>query len=344
MNTKRHTTRDSSKIRVAHIGAGRMGRRWVSVLSKSRIAQLTTIVDHGSGEAQKLAAPIPGCSATQDIESVLRDPSIDAVIVSTPHRNLSEISLAALTAHKHVLCEKPGALTSAEIKHNVDLAKKMKLTYMIGYNHRFHDGFLKARKEYEKGTIGEIIFIRARYGFGGRKGYNTEWRLNPAQSGGGHLIDQGVHMIDLVLSYIGKPQKIEGVRSDTFWKKGSEDNAFVLLQGGKKQTASIHTSLTQWKPMHSFEIYGSKGYLEVQGLGMKYGGSEKLIIGKRAQDFSGEVKEHIVECNSVADDSLVLELEEFVSAIKEKREPSPSPLEAYETLKVVETVYRKNKL
>lgn len=344
MNNKNIQKTNSSKLRIAHIGAGRMGKRWVGVLSKSTVAQLMTIVDHGSGEAQKLAAQIPGCSATKDLESVFQDSNIDAVIVSTPHRNLSEISLLALKAGKHVLCEKPGALSSNEIKQNIALAKKMKLTYMIGYNHRFHDGFIKARAEYNKGTIGEVVFIRARYGFGGRAGYNTEWRLNPKQSGGGHLIDQGVHMIDMTLSYIGTPKTVHGVRSDTFWKKGSEDNAFVLLQGKQKQTASIHTSLTQWKPIHNFEIYGTKGYLEVQGLGMKYGGSEKLIIGKRSLNFSGEIKEKIIECNSVADDSLTLELKEFVSAIHTKRETNPSPISAYETLKVVEEVYKQSRL
>ncbi len=337
MNTHSGKT---SKLRIAHIGAGRMGKRWAHVLTENSKASLVAIVDHGSGEAEKLAAQISGCRATDNLESVIKDPTIDAVVISTPHRLLSQISEAALKNGKHVLCEKPGAITSEKIKKNITLAHQKKLVYMIGYNHRFHDGFLKARKEYDKGTIGEIVFIRAQYGFGGRAGYGSEWRLSPKQSGGGHLIDQGVHMIDLALSFIGIPKKVEGLRSDTFWKKGSEDNAFVLLQGKQKATASIHTSLTQWKPLHSFEIYGTHGYLHVQGLGKKYGGSEKLVIGKRSPDFSGEVKEKVIDCNSVADDSLVLELTEFISAIKEERLPSPSPREAYETLKVVERIYK----
>jgi predicted dehydrogenase len=96
--------------------------------------------------------------------------------------------------------------------------------------------------------------------------------------------------------------------------------------------------------MHSFEIYGTKGYLEVRGLGMKYGDGEKLVIGKRSADFSTEVEEKIIECNSIADDSLTLELNEFISAIKTNRAPTPTPLSAYETLKVVEAVYKSNLL
>ena len=243
-----------------------------------------------------------------------------------------------------MLCEKPGAVKSAQIQKNIALAKKQKLVYMVGYNHRFHDGFIRARQLYQKGAIGKIIFIRARYGFGGRLGYDKEWRLDKAISGGGHLIDQGVHMIDLASSFMGKIQGTQGLTSDKFWKRGVEDNAFVLLKDKDKTIASVHVSLTQWKPLHNFEIYGTKGYLSVEGLGMKYGDGEKLKVGLRSNDFVGEVKEKVVFCNSVADDSLVLELKEFISAIKYGRQVDPSPESAYETLKVVEDIYRTNKL
>lgn len=317
--------KNKDTIRFALIGAGRMGKRWASVLAKSEAVSLVAI-------------------ATHDIEKVLHDNAIDAVIIATPHAFLSPITSSFLKADKHVLCEKPGAIRSADIQKNIALARKMGLTYMIGYNHRFHDAFLKARRLYGQGTIGRIIFIRARYGFGGRPGYDKEWRFNTTISGGGHLMDQGVHMIDLAMSFIGKIIKAQGFISDTFWKKGVEDNAFVLIQGENKAIASIHASLTQWKPLHNFEIYGDKGYLWIEGLGMKYGGSEKLIIGKRADDVTDEVKEKMIVCNPIADDSLALELAEFISAIRGGRPPIPSPSDAYETLKIVEKVYRTNKL
>jgi predicted dehydrogenase len=243
-----------------------------------------------------------------------------------------------------VLCEKPGAIKSLEVKKNIFLARKKDLVYMVGFNHRFHDAFIKARLFYQKGYIGKIIFIRARYGFGGRIGYDKEWRLNKAISGGGHLIDQGVHMLDLAMSFIGKIAGVQGFISDTFWVPGSEDNAFVQIQGINKAIASIHVSLTQWKPIHNFEIYGTKGYLSIEGLGLKYGGDEKLVIGKRADDFTGEVKEKVIVCNPKADDSLTLELAEFVSAVKQGRSTIPSGWDAYETLKIVEKIYKDNKL
>lgn len=334
----------TGKIHFALIGAGKMGTRWAFIISKSAHTCLDVIIDPKLKKAGDLAAQVPGCIATTDIKDILNNKDIDAVLIATPHKSLSPISSSALKSGKHVLCEKPGAIKSGQIKTNIALARKRGLTYMVGYNHRFHDGFIKARRLYKQGVIGKIIFIRSRYGFGGRLGYNKEWRLNKAISGGGHLIDQGVHMIDLARSFIGKVKETQGFLSDTFWKPGAEDNAFVLLKGTNKTVASIHVSLTQWKSLHNFEIYGTKGYLSVEGLGMKYGGGEKLVVGKRARDFTGQVKEKTVKCNSVADDSLALELTEFVSAIKQKRQPIPPAMDAYETLKIVEKIYANNKL
>lgn len=290
-----------------------MGHRWAPVIYKLKDVSLKAIVDTGSGRARDLTAQVPGSYST-NLQSVIDDRDIDAVIVATPHNSLSPITTAALRSGKHVLCEKPAAIKAEDIKKNIALAKSKDLTYMVGYNHRFHDGFIKARDLVQKGIIGKLIFIRARYGFGGRPGYDKEWRMNRSISGGGHLVDQGVHMIDLAMSFMGEIQKINGLISDKFWKRGIEDNAFVLLKDNKKVTATIHVSLTQWKPLHNFEIYGTKGYLSVEGLGMKYGGDEKLRVGIRADNFEA-IKERVIGCNAVADDSLVLELEEFISAI-----------------------------
>ena len=320
-----------------------MGTRWASVLANHHQVIFKMIADSGSGKAAELAAQIPDCTATQNLGTVLKNKNIEAVLIATPHKFLAPITRACLQSGKHVLCEKPGAIAAVEITRNLNLAKKMSRVYMVGYNHRFHDGFIKARQILQKGAIGKILFIRARYGFGGRPGYEKEWRLNKAVSGGGHLLDQGVHMVDLTLSFMGSVDQVRGFTSDSFWKSGIEDNAFVLISGKNKAVASIHVSLTQWKPLHNFEIYGTKGFLSIEGLGRKYGGSEKLIIGRRAANFTDEVKEQIITCNSNADDSLQLELTEFISAIQQNRQPIPSASDAFKALKIVEKIYRTNK-
>lgn len=331
------------KTSFALIGAGKMGTRWAFVISKSAGATLSVIVDTDLKKAKELAKNIPQCTATSDIKHVLNNKVIDAVLIATTHNFLSPITALALKSGKHVLCEKPGANRSVQIKKNIVLAKRMGLVYKIGYNYRFHDGFIKARRLYQKGYIGKILFIRARHGFGGRVGYDKEWRINKEIGGGGHLHDQGVHLIDMAKSFIGKIEKVRGIRSDMYWKSGTEDNAFLLIQGKNKAIASIHSSLTQWKRLHSFEIYGTKGYLSVEGLGLRYGDGEKLVVGKRTPD-PDKVKEKVIVCNPVADNSLVYELKEFVSAIKRGTPINPTPFDAYEILKIVEEIYRTNKL
>ena len=313
------------KLHFALIGYGKHGTRWAGVIRK--YAFIDEIIDPKYNKH------------TGSIEYVLKDKNIDAVLIATPHESLASITLKALEAGKHVLCEKPGAIKSGHIWALDRLAKEKGLTYMIGYNYRFHDGFIKARKLFNKGAIGKLLFIRANHGFGGRKGYEKEWRIDK-KAGGGHLRDQGVHLIDMAKSFMGKIDKVQGMRADTYWGSGTEDNAFVLLKS-RKVIASIHSSLTQWKRKHTFEIYGTKGYLIVEGLGMRYGEPEKLIVGKRTKD-PDVVKEEVIKCDPVADHSLELELKEFISAIRTGKETNA--LDAYETLKIVEEVYKTNKI
>ncbi len=323
-----------NKIHFALIGLGAMGSRWASV-----------IAEHASLDAV-IGTSIEG-SATLD--DVWKDDNIEALLIAVPHKYLSPITRAAFRAGKHVFCEKPGAISSGQLKRNARRAEKNKLVYKIGYNYRYHDGFIKARKLFQEGAIGDLIFIRARHGFGGREGYSKEWRINQEIGGGGHLHDQGVHLIDMAKSFMGEIKKVKGIRADNFWKAGTEDNGFVLLQDENGATASIHSSLTQWRPMHNFEIYGTKGYLSIEGLGQRYGGddegNERLIFCKRREDFGRNIKSmELIECDPVADHSLAHELKEFISAIEKGTPISPTAMEASKTLQIVEEVYRTNKL
>jgi predicted dehydrogenase len=317
------------KVNVALIGIGNHGTKWAYVIP--RIASLCAVVDKR-------------IENSPTIEDVLKDSSVDVVVIVTPHKDLAELTTRCLRAGKHVLCEKPGAINPEDIKKNIELAKKKKLSYKVGYNYRYHDAFYKAKKLCDKEVIGKILFIRASHGFGGRKGYNKEWRLDKKISGGGHLHDQGVHLIDMVQYFIGKIEKVQGMIKDTFWGAKAEDNAFVLLQG-KNAMASIHSSLTQWKSLMKFEIFGSDGYLIIEGLGDKYGGGyfgpnlgERLIVGKRSKDFTGLSKEKVIKCKP--DDSLYSEFKEFIGSVVNKK-PLMSQ-DPYNTLNIVEEVYKQN--
>lgn len=331
----------NKKLRIALVGAGGIGKRWANAVQKTKGAVLSVVCDTDEGKARVVAAAHDGCAVFPDWRMCAVSQNIDVAIVALPNALLASVSQGFLKNKKHVLCEKPGGIVPEEIAKNIALAKKNRARYMVGFNHRYHDGFQKARKLFEEGIIGDIVFIRARYGFGGREGYEKEWRFNKAISGGGELIDQGVHMIDMARWFLGNVVEVKSMTSDGFWHGGVEDNAFVLLKNKKGATSSIHVSWTQWRALHSFEIYGTKGYLVIDGLGKKYGGGERLIFGKRNKSFTADEK--VIACNTDADRSLARMLQEFISAINEGRETTPSGRDGLETLKIVHEIYGSKK-
>jgi predicted dehydrogenase len=360
-------------IKVALIGVGGMGKRWARALSGFDGISLTAIVDRDVKMAEEVSSQHGG-GAFGTFEDLIAGEKPDACVIAVPHAHLASLSRKALAAGMHVLVEKPGARTVREMDEMVALAREKERTLMVGYNYRYFPGPQKARELVDSGRIGDITFIRARHGFGGRKGYEKNWRHEKATSGGGQLIDQGVHLIDLARWFLGDIKESCGMLSNVFWKTGArpvrdaerlvpggdtviaeseeqefsqrteisngvEDNAFALLKNKKGTVASIHASWTQWDPMFSFEVYGTKGSVIVDGLGKKYGNGERVVVGRRTDDFTFS-EEEVIECDSNADKALVRELEEFVRAIQERRDPRPSGSDGLEVLKIVEKIYQ----
>src|SRR3954471_11056389 len=238
----------------AIIGCGLIGRKRLAALGKNPPVLYTCDLD--AGRAADLAKLAPGCKAVTDHTTVLADPRVTAVIVSTLNASLAPITLAAVRAGKHVLVEKPGALNAAQLRTIRGAAEKTNARVRIGYNHRFHPALLKTRELVDSGALGPLMFLRARYGHGGRKGYDREWRADPALSGGGELIDQGVHLIDLARWFLGEFSNVEGHATTSFWDMKVDDNAFLSLRTKAGQTAWLHVSCTEWKNLFSLEIYG----------------------------------------------------------------------------------------
>ncbi|MEK7641187.1 MAG: Gfo/Idh/MocA family oxidoreductase [Patescibacteria group bacterium] len=332
----------NNKLQVALIGAGGIGKVWAAAFKKTPEVKLACVADVDLARAKELAKGF-GAKICGDWKDVLQDKNINAVVIGTPHNLLAPISYAALSSGKHVLVEKPAGINSREIQKNIVLAKKNKLVYMIGFNHRYHAAFQMARKVFEAGEIGKPTFVRARYGFGGRPGYEKEWRFNKKISGGGELIDQGVHMIDMARWFLGDFKDVKGFAESYLWKSGVEDNGFALLRTKDKKVASIHVSWTNWKWVHSFELYGEDGYLIIDGLDQRYVGPEKLTIGKRDPEFKAPPEEQVfVFDKEQKEDSFARELKELAMAVSEKREPLTSGQDALEVMKVVERIYKQN--
>ncbi|MEI6279033.1 MAG: Gfo/Idh/MocA family oxidoreductase [Verrucomicrobiae bacterium] len=322
---------------VALIGCGLIGRKRLDSLPPGSVA---VACDVKLDQARRLAAQSPGCVATDSIEKALVSPDVDIVMVSTVNRDLAKIARQAVEAGKHVLVEKPGGICVREIEELEAAAKRNNVLVRVGYNHRFHPAGLKALELFKNGDLGPIMFVRGRHGQGGRIGYEKEWRANPELSGGGELIDQGVHLIDLAGIFLGPFTKIEGHVATCFWNMPVEDNAFLSLRNAEGATAWLHASCSEWKNLFSLEIYGRNAKLHWEGLGGSYG-IERLTCYKMLPEM-GPPETTIWEFPR-GDDSWRLEMQEFFGDIRLKRTPVPGLHEAKRVLSVVEEIYRQPK-
>lgn len=321
----------------AIIGCGLIGRKRAIALGKT--APLLYTCDLDATRAANLAKLAPGCTAVTDVNVVLADPRVTAVIVATLNASLAPLTLAAVRAGKHVLVEKPGALNAAQLRTIRDAGQQTGARVRIGYNHRFHPALQKTRELIDTGALGPLMFLRARYGHGGRKGYDREWRADTKLSGGGELIDQGVHLIDLAGWFLGEFPTVEGHATTSFWDMKVDDNAFLSLRTSANQTAWLHVSCTEWKNLFSLELYGRDAKIAIDGLGGSYG-LERLSFYKMLPEM-GPPETTIFEYPR-GDESWALELRTFIDDIRLNREPSPGLTEGIRTLEIVEQIYRKS--
>jgi predicted dehydrogenase len=254
--------------RVAIVGCGRAGGKRARALGESR---LVAAADAEPERARRLAGEWPGCDAETDWRAAVARPDVEVVIVATTNDSLARVARAAAEAGKHVLVEKPGARSPEELAPVAAAARERGVTVRVGFNHRFHPALRQARALVQDGELGPLMLVRGRYGHGGRPGYEREWRARPEVAGGGELLDQGVHLIDLARWFAGDMTLMAGHVGTFFWDAPVEDNGFVLLRGGGGQVAWLHASWTEWKNLFSFEVFGRKGKLQVDGLGGSYG-------------------------------------------------------------------------
>lgn len=291
-----------------------------------------------SDRAEALARTAPGAIALTNWQAAASHPGVDIVVVATTHNMLAPIASVAAAAGKHVLVEKPGARRAVELEAVRSTALRTGARVRVGFNHRYHKALLKASEILHSGTMGELMFVRGRYGHGGRPGYETEWRAVPELSGGGELVDQGMHLIDLARWCLGDFEEVQGHIATYFWDMPVEDNAFLLLRTSAGKTAFLHASWTEWKNMFSFEIYGRTGKLEITGLGGSYGIERVTLYQMSAAMGPPETTTWEFP---MADDSWEVEFREFLDDIRLGREPSPGLADAQAALRVVEKLYEE---
>jgi predicted dehydrogenase len=321
---------------IAIVGCGLVGRKRAAALGGTR---LVACADVQRDRAEALARAVSDAVATDDWRAAVDRSDVDIVIVATTNDQLAAIGAAAASGGKHVLIEKPAGRTVGEIDSIAAAARRTGARVRVGFNHRYHPAVLKAREIVDAGAIGGLMFVRGRYGHGGRLGYESEWRADPVRSGGGELIDQGVHLIDLSRWFLGEFSAIEGFAHTFFWRMPVDDNAFVLLKTPRDRTAFLHVSCTEWKNLFSLEIYGTDGKLHLEGLGGSYG-TERLTFYRMLPEM-GPPETTVWEYPG-ADESWARELAAFVDDIDGGVDPSPGLADARAALVIVEEIYRRS--
>jgi predicted dehydrogenase len=300
---------------------------------------LVAVADKDRERAAALAVGIPGCRVEANWLSVVASKDVDAVIVATTNDALASVTRAAVEHGKHVLVEKPAARNTAELAPIAAQASAARICVKVGFNHRFHPAFLRARALIDAGALGPLMYVRARYGHGGRLGYDREWRADPAIAGGGELLDQGVHLIDLSRWFLGEFVEIHGHIGTFFWDMPVEDNGFVCLRTRHGQVAWLHASCTEWKNTFCFEILGRSGKLQVDGLGGSYG-VERLTFYRMLPQM-GPPETTIWEYPG-DDESWKNEFAHFAECVAQSRPPSGSLEDSLAALAIVEEVYRQS--
>jgi len=379
------------KLEVGIIGCGLIGEKRGVALSQFPDCHLKSVYDVNPERSRQLAEKF-GCSVVQSSDEIFEDKEIGIVIVSPINKYIAPISVRALQSGKHVLCEKPPGRNLEETKQLCEMASRSNGRLKVGFNHRHHPAISRAKELMDHGEIGPLYYLRCYYGHGGRPGYDKEWRAAKELSGGGELLDQGIHVADLFRWFLGELEEVYGNTSTYFWNMDVEDNAFALFKTSIGQTALMHTSWTQWKNRFTFEVFGEAGYLIVEGLGGSYG-TETLRIGKRplvnsyrlivdreedkvkldnsyrvlveteierkglsnqqithqliTNNFNsryagGPPDEEVIEFPG-PDISWETEWKEFLSAIRENREPMGNGKDGLEAMRMIEAVYRSSK-
>ncbi|MBU0761596.1 MAG: Gfo/Idh/MocA family oxidoreductase [Candidatus Altiarchaeota archaeon] len=328
----------TGKYNVGIIGCGLIGGKRANALKDFKNSKLILAADIDIKRAKEFGKE-HCCDFTDDWRKITRNKDLNIVVVATTNDMLAEITTDAIKHGKHVLVEKPAARNPKELMKVINAAKKnRKVKVKVGFNHRFHPAIQKAKELITTEGIGEVMFIRARYGHGGRIGYDTEWRAVKKIAGGGEMLDQGSHIIDLSRYFMGDFKSAIGKCKTYFWDMEVEDNCFALLETKKGQIAQLHASCTQWKNIFSMEIFCRTGQINIDGLGRSYG-VETLTYYKMKPEMGPPIT--TVQKWDEPDKSWEKEYQNLIEAIEKNMEPDGNLYDAFESIKIIEKIYRE---
>ena len=324
------------KKKVGIIGFGKMGQLRLEVIKKLDIFEVVSIYDPYSTKKNRLFV--------NSLDDLIDNKNIEIIFICTPNYLNKKLTIESLKKEKHVFCEKPPGLNAKDIEDVIIAENKYKKTLMYGFNHRHHDSIQKIKQIVDKKEFGRILWMRGRYGKSVETDFYKNWRSKKEYSGGGILIDQGIHMLDIFLYLAGDFDKIQAAVSNLYWDLDIEDNVFAVLQNSKnKIAASLHSTMTQWRNLFSLEVFFEKGYVVLNGLNTssKSYGEEVLNIAKNRSLAPAAIWEEEENIHFKIDNSWKKEIIEFNKSIIKNTKPIiGNSLEALQLMKVIDEIYK----
>jgi len=333
---------EKGSFRVGIAGYGAVGRLRRRVIDEHPQLEVVSICD---ANLQETKARTDGVSYFSDYKSLLAAGSIDILFVCLPNYLAAEVVQAGLRLPAHVFCEKPPGRNLADIYAVMEVEKKANgKKLMYGFNHRFHDSVIHCLEIIKKQTLGQVISMRGVYGKSNLQSSAktaqswSNWRTKRKLAGGGILLDQGIHMIDLIRLIGGDVDTINSIVTNDHWKEDVEDNAYVLLKTTKGVVAMIHSSATQWRHTFHLIINLTMGTITLDGILSSSGSYSPEIIDLLSLDDDGN---HVTSRKEFKEDySWKREVDEFVRCINNNESVSDgSSLEALRTMKIISKIY-----
>lgn len=324
----------AAPLRVGIAGFGIVGRRRRHFIDLHPSLRTVAVCDQAFGAETR----IDGLRCFPTFEALLDEP-LDVLFVALPNYVSAAVTMAGLERGLHVFCEKPPARTPAEVRQVMAVeARTPGVVLKYGFNHRYHDSVLDALRMVRSGELGPIVNMRGVYGKSKILSYESGWRAERRYAGGGILLDQGIHMLDLMRLFCGEFVDFKSFVSRDYWQHDVEDNAFVLMKDATGRVAMLHSSATQWQHRFSLDIACREGFLELSGIltGSQSYGEERLIVGRRAESMKGADRQSITKY--LDDGSWAREIAEFAAAITDG-----SPIEhgrSSDALATMELVFR----
>ena len=322
-------------INVGIIGYGKMGRIRHQVISSIKNVQVDSVYDPTNiiTEIEKVQSP----------DQIINNPKIDAVFICTPNYLNKPLTIQILQTGKHVFCEKPPAFTAEDVEEIRTVEKESGKVLMYGFNHRYHNSIKHMKKLIDEEEFGKVLWMRGRYGKSVDDTFLDNWRSKKEYAGGGILIDQGIHMVDLFLYLGGDFDRVHASVSNLYWNLNVEDNVFATLENTETGlAASLHSTMTQWRHLFSLEVFLEKGYLVLNGLNTSSNtyGNEILTIAKNRSAAPAATWEDEEDITYHTDESWHSEAVEFFSAIKFNREVKiGNSTDALKLMKIIDKIY-----